>query len=689
MPLPLFVSCQTGTEEDAAAELTALLQPTVPVKTLQGQVLVTIDVAKLGGYDRLATLLGRLVQVDYVHALLASTALYGTDVNHGPLDSIQTAAAGVSPDTLAAAVELWRAACRASSDAAAVEAAALPMTKLVFRCLGKRGGRRHDFSSDDAKRAAGRGLKAAAVGLSGSTRDYHFDVLTQVHCNRCWLGLRVNKQPLRVAAVAAAAVAEASGGLPRQGKYDPSQAYTSPHVEPSGTGRERRTAGSAVVAAVAFRDDEDTAASATATATATATARRDGRAGAVARPPALLASWGRAHLRALGLERPRDARDAAAPLHEMSLAEQRARKQAEMQEVVQRIVRGSGGGGGGGGGGGDGLSRRGRKRLELAQLGEACGALSAGGEPSGAAVDERGGEEGGGEHGEEQRPEKAGGEGEGEGEEGGGNASALAIGPIRFAEASRDQRNKCEFHVGRDRQGRPCLGFRLGEGQAADGEAVAPPDGISFVPPWMVAAAAAATAFLREAGGARLVWRSLMLRVQLVRGAAGGGRREAGGGRREAGGGRREARASLRRLRACAVLACWSRRASPGRLAACYKAACPFHPPPCPQRLCSSCTQARERSDARGSGRHRRRRRGGRRGGRSRSQLCGGAAARGGGGHSGPFGGGGRGCGKEIAGGGGSARRVPDRTSRDAWRGRAHAARVALRGEGCSRRKPD
>ena len=367
------------------------------------------------------------------------------------------------------------------------------MTKLVFRCLGKRGGRRHDFSSDDAKRAAGRGLKAAAVGLSGSTRDYHFDVLTQVHCNRCWLGLRVNKQPLRVAAVAA-----------------------------SGTGRERRTAGSAVVAAVAFRGDEDTAASATATATATATARRDGRAGAVARPPALLASWGRAHLRALGLERPRDARDAAAPLHEMSLAEQRARKQAEMQEVVQRIVRGTGGGGGGGG---DGLSRRGRKRLEQAQLGEAGSALGGDTETGRAAVDEHGGEEGGGEHGEKQRAEKGG--GEGEGEEGGAIAGALC-GPIRFAEASRDQRNKCEFHVGRDRQGRPCLGFRLGEGQAADGEAVAPPDGISFVPPWMVAAAAAATAFLREAGGARPAWRSLMLRVQLVKGAAEGGRREAG-----------------------------------------------------------------------------------------------------------------------------------------------------------------
>ena len=523
--LPLFVSCQTGTEDDAAAELTALLQPTVPVKTLQGQVLVTIDVAKLGGYDAVATQLRRLVQVDYVHALLASTALYGTDVNGGPLDSIQAAAADVSPDTLAAAVELWRAACRASSDAAAVEAAALPMSKLVFRCLGKRGGRRHDFSSDDAKRVAGRGLKAAAAGLSGSTRDYHFDVLTQVHCNRCWLGLRVNKQPLRAAA-ATAATAGASGGSPRQGTDESSPADTGPQVVPSGTGCERRAAESAA-GAVAFSRGEGTAATAAASATATAAARGDRRAGTGARSPALLASWGRAHLRALGLERPRDARDAAAPLHEMSLTEQRARKQAEMQEVVQRIVRGTGGGGGGGG---DGLSRRGRKRLEQAQLGEAGGALGGDRETGGAAVDkhggeEGGGEEGGGEHGEEQRAEKGG--GEGEGEEAGAIAGALC-GPIRFAEASRDQRNKCEFHVGRDRQGRPCLGFRLGEGQAADGEAVAPPDGISFVPPWMVAAAAAATAFLREAGGARPAWRSLMLRVQLVKGAAEGGRREAG-----------------------------------------------------------------------------------------------------------------------------------------------------------------
>ena len=284
MPLPLFVSCQTGSEEDAAAELTALLQPTVPVKTLQGQVLVTIDVAKLGGYDAVATLLRRLVQVDYVHALLASTALY-TDASRGPLDSIQTAAAEVSPDTLAAAVELWRAACRASSDAAAVEAAALPVTKLIFRCLGKRGGRRHDFSSDDAKRAAGRGLKAAAVGLSGSTRDYHFDVLTQVHCNRCWLGIRVNKHPLRAAA-------EASGGLPRQGNGDRSRAHTSPQVAPSGTDGERRAAGRAA-AAVGFCDEEDTAASAI--AAATALARHDGSCsmgGAAGARPALLASWG-------------------------------------------------------------------------------------------------------------------------------------------------------------------------------------------------------------------------------------------------------------------------------------------------------------------------------------------------------------------------------------------------------------
>ena len=176
----------------------------------------------------------------------------------------------------------------------------------------------------------------------------------------------------------------------------------------------------------------------------------------------------------------------------MSLAEQRARKQAEMQVIVKRIVRDSGGSGGGGGGGG--LSRRARKRLELAQLGEACGTLGDGAESGAAAIDERGEERGGGEHGEEERAEKG-------GVEGAGDEGGVIAGPIRFAEPGRDHRNKCEFHVGRDREGRPCLGFRLGEGQAADGEAVAPPEGISFVPPWMVDAAAAATAFLREAGG--------------------------------------------------------------------------------------------------------------------------------------------------------------------------------------------
>ena len=199
--LPLFISVTSGLEDDAACELTAVLQPTVPVKTLQGQVLVTIDVERLGGYKATAALLLGLIQVDYVHVLLTSTALYGagqgnrTNSDGGPLDSIRAAAATVAPERVSAALALWRAASEASSSAAAVDAAALPTARLVFRCLGKRGGRGHSFTSDEAKRAAGRGL-SAATGLSGSTRDFHFDVLAQVHCNRCWLGLRINRQPL-------------------------------------------------------------------------------------------------------------------------------------------------------------------------------------------------------------------------------------------------------------------------------------------------------------------------------------------------------------------------------------------------------------------------------------------------------------------------------------------------------------
>ena len=78
--LPLFVSVASGSEDDAASELTAVLQPTVPVKTLQGQVLVTIDLDRLGGHQATAERLLGLIQCDYVHVLLASTALYyGTE----------------------------------------------------------------------------------------------------------------------------------------------------------------------------------------------------------------------------------------------------------------------------------------------------------------------------------------------------------------------------------------------------------------------------------------------------------------------------------------------------------------------------------------------------------------------------------------------------------------------------------
>lgn len=50
-----------------------------------------------------------------------------------------------------------------------VAAASTPTDSLVLRCLGKRGGRGHGFTSDDAKRASKTGL-SRATGLSGSTK---------------------------------------------------------------------------------------------------------------------------------------------------------------------------------------------------------------------------------------------------------------------------------------------------------------------------------------------------------------------------------------------------------------------------------------------------------------------------------------------------------------------------------------
>ena len=111
--VPLFISVPSGLEEDAADELTRQLRPPTPLKTLQGQVLVTVDPEALGGVAATVAKLLGLTTVDYVHVLLASTTLFsggasddGERLAPDPLDAIRSAAATVPAARFDAALEL-------------------------------------------------------------------------------------------------------------------------------------------------------------------------------------------------------------------------------------------------------------------------------------------------------------------------------------------------------------------------------------------------------------------------------------------------------------------------------------------------------------------------------------------------------------------------------------------------------
>ena len=81
--IPLFISVPSGLEEDAAEELTRQLRPPTPLKTLQGQVLVNVDLTALGGVAATVARLLSLTTVDYVHVLLTSTALFSSGTSEG------------------------------------------------------------------------------------------------------------------------------------------------------------------------------------------------------------------------------------------------------------------------------------------------------------------------------------------------------------------------------------------------------------------------------------------------------------------------------------------------------------------------------------------------------------------------------------------------------------------------------
>ena len=456
--LVLFAS-SAARPKDVEADL-AQLKLERPLKTLQGQVLFS-PAASLETEDLARSLL-KLSTLDYVHILLASCPVVAKEPrqasnsedtsSNSALSNIRAAAAGVGRSEFERAIALWRVVAQLEGrDASAV---ATPTDQLVFRSIGKRGGRGHDFTSDEAKRAAKEGL-TAATGLGGSSSKElaHLDVLAQVHCNRFWLGLRLNRTPLAPQPTAGNGTSATSDGGNRAATMavvvtttdnascgvatpPPEKAASEAASEAAPKVASERTAASIAPA------PRGTARGRDATATAERGAERSAESGA---EPPLLSGWLAARLRELGLDRPRDARDAVSPLWEVPLPEQLRRKEAEMRALVAKLLADA-----------------------------------------------------------EERHAGRGGGSKGGGDEGGKDAAAAdtVCAPIRSAVADGAAvcalRNTCEFHIGRDREGHACVGFRLGVGSSRDGVAVGSADGVPFVPPWMAACAAAATAVLRE-----------------------------------------------------------------------------------------------------------------------------------------------------------------------------------------------
>ena len=87
----------------------------------------------------------------------------------------------------------------------------------------------------------------------------------------------------------------------------------------------------------------------------------------------------------------------------------------------------------------------------------------------------------------------------------------MACAPIACAPAGEHAlRNKLELAIGRNVDGKVCVGFRLGLGGSALGEFLGPIADVPFVPRWMAAAAASLASALERGG--HLAWKSLMLR---------------------------------------------------------------------------------------------------------------------------------------------------------------------------------
>ena len=137
-----FFASSSERPKDYLADITAHMPLSRAPKSLQGQALFAVSATS--SMAEVASRLLRLSTIDYVHVLLASCPVSNPEGPSG-LDAIKAASASVSSREFGLALDLWRQVRRLeASDVQHPDAT----NELVFRAIGKRGGRGHDFTSE-------------------------------------------------------------------------------------------------------------------------------------------------------------------------------------------------------------------------------------------------------------------------------------------------------------------------------------------------------------------------------------------------------------------------------------------------------------------------------------------------------------------------------------------------------------
>jgi hypothetical protein len=186
----LRCSVSTGNEKKAVAEINAKLESVLDrsVKKHQGNIEFCFEASET---ERVLALLASLTLIEYIFVSLVTFSL--STRSESSLVEIRDKVTSVGHQRLSTAINMWQvfSGCGKAPPTAGEE-------MLTFRTIGKRGGK-HDFTSDDIKRAVANGLmQHATISLHGtaSKKEYDFQVCGHVHHSQVWIGFGINPKPL-------------------------------------------------------------------------------------------------------------------------------------------------------------------------------------------------------------------------------------------------------------------------------------------------------------------------------------------------------------------------------------------------------------------------------------------------------------------------------------------------------------